>query len=142
MVSQHHQLNGRGFEQTPGDSEGQGSLACCSPWGHKESDTTQRLNNNKTSLSILRKYPSICFLFLNTYWLQIKCLTSLSSANVTLYVYILQYGIILYKQTKTAALLLTAVADCRVYASPPSPFCCAPMNSTSKLNYQKNARPE
>ena len=29
--------------QTPGDSEGQGSLACCSPWGHKESDTTERL---------------------------------------------------------------------------------------------------
>ena len=32
------------MEQTPGDSEGQGSLACCSPWGHKESDTTERLN--------------------------------------------------------------------------------------------------
>ena len=34
------------FEQIPGDSEGQGSLACCSPWGHKESDTTEWLNNN------------------------------------------------------------------------------------------------
>ena len=34
------------FEQAPGDSEGQGSLACCSPWGHKESDTTEQLNNN------------------------------------------------------------------------------------------------
>ena len=33
------------FEQTPGDSEGQGSLLCCS-WGHKESDTTERLNKN------------------------------------------------------------------------------------------------
>ena len=33
-------------EQTLGDGEGQGSLACCSPWGHKESDTTERLNNN------------------------------------------------------------------------------------------------
>ena len=33
------------FEQTPGDGEGQRSLACCSPWGHKESDTTERLNN-------------------------------------------------------------------------------------------------
>ena len=39
MVRQYHQLNGHEFEQTPGDSEGQGSLACCSPWGHKESDT-------------------------------------------------------------------------------------------------------
>jgi len=39
----HHRLNE--FEQTPGDSEGQGSLACCSPWGHKELDTTEWLKN-------------------------------------------------------------------------------------------------
>ena len=37
MVRQHHQLNGHELEQTLGDSEGQGSLVCCSPWGHKES---------------------------------------------------------------------------------------------------------
>ena len=37
----HHQLNGCEFEQTPGDGEGQGSLACCSPWGRKESDMTE-----------------------------------------------------------------------------------------------------
>ena len=40
MVGWHHQLNGREFEQALRDGEGQGSLACCSPWGHKESDTT------------------------------------------------------------------------------------------------------
>ena len=40
MVGWDHQLDGHEFEQTPGDSEGQGSLAHCSPWGHKESDTT------------------------------------------------------------------------------------------------------
>ena len=40
MVGWHHQLNANEFEQTPGDSEGQGSLACCSPWGHKELDVT------------------------------------------------------------------------------------------------------
>ena len=45
MVGWHHQLNGYEFEQTLGDSEGQGSLVCCSPWGHKESDTTEQLNN-------------------------------------------------------------------------------------------------
>ena len=39
MVGWHHQLNGHESEQIPGDSEGQGSLACCSPRGHKESDT-------------------------------------------------------------------------------------------------------
>ena len=41
MVGWHHQLNGHESEQTLGDSEGQGSLACYSPWGCKESDTTQ-----------------------------------------------------------------------------------------------------
>ena len=42
MVGWHHQLNGHEFEQTPGDGEGQGSLMCCSPWGRKESDTTEQ----------------------------------------------------------------------------------------------------
>ena len=46
-VGWHHQLNRLGFEQAPGDAEGQGSLACCSPWGCKDLDTTERLNNNK-----------------------------------------------------------------------------------------------
>ena len=44
MVRQHHQLNGYEFEQTLGDSKGQGSLLCCSPWGCQESDTTEQLN--------------------------------------------------------------------------------------------------
>ena len=47
MVGWHHWLNGHEFEQTPGDSEGQGSLACCSPWGHKESAMTEQLNDNQ-----------------------------------------------------------------------------------------------
>ena len=42
MVGWDHRLNGNDFEQTLGDSEGQGSLACCSPWSRKESDTTQQ----------------------------------------------------------------------------------------------------
>ena len=41
-----YQLKGHEFEQTPGDSEEQRSLTCCSPWGCKESDTNQQLNNN------------------------------------------------------------------------------------------------
>ena len=44
MVGWHHQLNGHEFEQALGDGEGQGSLACCSPWGCKESDMTERRN--------------------------------------------------------------------------------------------------
>ena len=47
MVGWHHRLNGHEFEQTAGDSEGQGSLVCCSPWGHKELDTTEQLNNKQ-----------------------------------------------------------------------------------------------
>ena len=47
MVGWHHQLNGREFEQTPEESEGQESLLCCSPWGCTELDMTQQLNNNK-----------------------------------------------------------------------------------------------
>ena len=46
-------LNGHVFEQTPGDSEGLGSLLCCSLWGHKESDTTEQLNNNNSSVQSL-----------------------------------------------------------------------------------------
>ena len=46
MVGWHHQLNGHKSEQTQGDSEGQGSLACFSPRGHKELDTTEWLNIN------------------------------------------------------------------------------------------------
>ena len=46
MVGWHHQLNGHEFEQSPGCSEGQGTLVCCGPWGHKEADITYWLNNN------------------------------------------------------------------------------------------------
>ena len=51
MVGWHHRLNGYEFEQTPGDSEGQVSLVCCSPWNHKESKTTEELNNHHTHQS-------------------------------------------------------------------------------------------
>ena len=46
MVGRHHGFNGHELRQTLGDREGQESLACCSPWGHEESDTTWQLNNN------------------------------------------------------------------------------------------------
>ena len=48
MVGWHHRLNGREFDQTPVDSEGQGSLACRSPRGHKDLDATEQLNKNKS----------------------------------------------------------------------------------------------
>ena len=47
MVGCHHQLSGHEFEQTLGDSEGQGSLACCSLWDHKESDMTEQQHHEQ-----------------------------------------------------------------------------------------------
>ena len=58
MVGWHHRLDGHEFEQALGVGDGQGSLACCSPWGHKESDTTEWLN--WTDWDILNHY----FMFL------------------------------------------------------------------------------
>ena len=44
MAGWHHRLDGHEFEYTPGVCDGQGGLVCCDSWGHKESDTTERLN--------------------------------------------------------------------------------------------------
>ena len=52
MVGWHHWLNGQEFDLAPGDSEGQGSLACCSPWGCQQLDTAEQLKSNK-------RYPSV-----------------------------------------------------------------------------------
>ena len=50
MVGWHHRLDGHEFEEALGVGDGQGSLVCCSPWGHRELDTTERLNQ-----TIIRK---------------------------------------------------------------------------------------
>ena len=49
MVGWYHRLNGHGFGWTPGVDDGQGGLACCSPWGRKEPDTTELLNGTERS---------------------------------------------------------------------------------------------
>ena len=60
MVGWHHRLNGHEFEQPLGAGDGQGSLACCRPQSHKESDTTQRLNNNGGKLlNFLSFFPTL-----------------------------------------------------------------------------------
>ena len=53
MAGWHHWLYGHEFEWTPGDGDGQGGLACCGSWGHKESDTTERLNWTKLRANYL-----------------------------------------------------------------------------------------
>ena len=56
MIGWHYQLNGHKFEQTPGDGEGQANPVWCIPWGCQESNTTERLNNNKFT-------KTMCFYF-------------------------------------------------------------------------------
>ena len=62
MVGWHHWFSGHEFENTPGGDEGQGSLACCSPWDRKELDTTEWLNNkNKWGPLTGILYAAFCF---------------------------------------------------------------------------------
>ena len=63
MVGRQHRLSGHGFVQTQGDGEGQGGLTCCSPWGRKESDTVERLNNNRCELHSLSCIVKVRFFF-------------------------------------------------------------------------------
>ena len=60
-VGWHHRLNGHEFEWTPGVGDGHGGLVCCSPWGHKQSDTTERLN--WTELNRWRSYLLSIYLY-------------------------------------------------------------------------------
>ena len=60
MVGCHHRLNGREFERTPGDGEGQGGLVCYSPWSCKEPDTTEQLNNNPNAKLFSTRGPCNC----------------------------------------------------------------------------------
>ena len=74
----HHRLDGHEFEQAPGVGGRQGSLACCSSWGHKESGTTERLSNNHrilepgTGIVSGVKVKTVCFVLLD---LNILCLS-------------------------------------------------------------------
>ena len=52
IIGWHHQFNGHEFEQALGVGDGQGSLACCSPWGHNELDMAERLNRTETISSL------------------------------------------------------------------------------------------
>ena len=61
MVGWHHRLNGHDFEQTPGVGDGQGSLVCSSPWGHKESDMTEQLNRTEFFCRDGSTCPGFCF---------------------------------------------------------------------------------
>ena len=59
MIGWYHQLNRHEFELTLGDGDGQGGLACCSPWGHKESDKTEWLNWNELNWRWLKQHSKL-----------------------------------------------------------------------------------
>ena len=61
----HHQYNGHELGQASGDGEGKGGLACCSPWGHKKSDTTGWLNNNSNNMSKIPMTEPGCWAMLS-----------------------------------------------------------------------------
>ena len=69
MVGWHHQHNGHEFEKTLGAGDGQGSLMCCTPWGHKESDMTERLNWIKSQVDGLDTWYILIFIVhLPAFW--------------------------------------------------------------------------
>ena len=77
MAGWHHLCNGHELGQTLGNVEGQRGLACCSPWGCKESDTTRRLNNNNITIvdiTIVNLQSFVSFMYIAkwfSYWLSI-----------------------------------------------------------------------
>ena len=79
MVGWHHHLNGHEFEQILGDSEGKGSLACCSPWGHKELDTATEQQH-----IVLRFH--ICTLIYDMFLF----LTNFTLLTISKYIHVLQ----------------------------------------------------
>ena len=80
MVEWHHQLNRHESEKTPGDSEGQGSLVCCSLWGCKESDMTYQLNTNNGFIIIQISYRSKLY-FQYLYWVISNCVSEKIAEN-------------------------------------------------------------
>ena len=91
MVGWHRWLNGHDLEEIPGDSEGQGSLACCSPWGPKESNTTEQLSNNNTlPVGILLDFPGLFKLsYLHGTYIDLSLMSFHSFCLCSLWIYFL-----------------------------------------------------
>ena len=77
-----HWLNGHEFEQALGDGEGQGILACCSPWGHKELDTTEQLdNNNSCNIYEQLMSPKATKGYFSTRWYEVCACTGVGKVS-------------------------------------------------------------
>ena len=90
MAGWHHRLIRREFEQTLGDGGRQGSLACCSPWGHKESGMTEQLNNNKNICTYIYIYVTI---YIHLYLLLLHVYYPCVCVCVCVYIYLPNPGI-------------------------------------------------
>ena len=78
MTGWHHRLQGHEFEQAPGNSEGQGGLVCCSPRGHKESGSTEQLNNKNIDRHRIISTSAYCLLYIQIVmilWTRVKEMT-------------------------------------------------------------------
>ena len=82
MVGWHHWFNGHEFQQTLGDGDGQGSLACCSPWGRKGSDKTERLNGTEPFVNLPGKNTVIIFKLHDSRCSMIECKTETEISNL------------------------------------------------------------
>jgi len=78
MVGWHHWLNAHEFEKTPGDSEGQGSLVCCSPKGLKELEMTEQLNNNSILHHFIFQIVLLSY-FKSSMFFHFLCLTKVAN---------------------------------------------------------------
>ena len=97
MVGWHHLFDGHEFEQAPGVGVGQGSLACCSPWGHKESDTTE-LNQYIHQLmdiwvsSTFCNYGEYCYYLIASF--EAQSFFNFDEAQFTFFFYFLCFGVL------------------------------------------------
>ena len=78
MVGWHHWLSGHEFEQAPGDGEGQGRLVCCSPWGHKESDTTEQQRSHGSVFLVRSTHPGSIHAPTKTHFIRTKAAVEIS----------------------------------------------------------------
>ena len=82
MIGWYHQLDGHEFEQAPGVHDGQGSLVCCIPWGHKESDMTEQLNWTELNETNMQRYK-LQYLRRKTHQMELMAMKTLQKKRLS-----------------------------------------------------------
>ena len=112
MAGWYHQLSGHEFEQTLGDSEGQGSLECCSSRGYKELDTTQWLKNNNKTLSKIQSADRLVSVGVILRGAQLKAGTLDPKVWVWVFTSLLTCYVTLEKLTNLSELQFSHLSQC------------------------------